>query len=339
VGLLSAGYDTSRARIFADQLVDHLRATGAVDSVALAQATPFNPSGPYALAPIATDSYQPAKDEQPAAAYNAVSPGYFGTLGIPLIRGRDFTHADDDGSTAVSIVSEGMAARYWPGGDPVGRRLKVRDRWTQVVGLVKDIKYQSLGRPAEPLFYVPLRQRMSTGFVVQARTRNGIATFRAEYERALHELDPNVVAYETISMREQLARSTSTQRLASTVFGVFASVALVLAALGLYGVMSYVVTQSTRELGLRMALGAQPRTVLALVLSRGLQLTSVGVVIGLGVALGTTRLLGDLLYKVDPRDPVVFASGLAVMVIATSIACTLPAWRAARTDLVRALRV
>jgi ABC-type antimicrobial peptide transport system permease subunit len=221
----------------------------------------------------------------------------------------------------------------------VGKRLEVRDRWTRVVGVVKDIKYESLLRPAAPIFYVPMRQAMSTSFILQARTRDGTATFRAAYERALHELDPNVVPYETVSMREQLARSLSTQRLASTLLAVFASVALALAALGLYGVMSYVVSQSTRELGLRMALGAQPRAVLALVLSRGLRLTGVGVVIGVGVALGTTRLLGDLLYKVDPRDPVVFACGLAIMVIATVIACVFPAWRAARTDLVRALRV
>jgi ABC-type antimicrobial peptide transport system permease subunit len=140
-------------------------------------------------------------------------------------------------------------------------------------------------------------------------------------------------------MREQVDRSMSSQRIAVTLLGLFGSLALVLAAVGLYGVMSYVVSQSTRELGLRMALGATPAEMLRLVISRGLTLTGTGVVLGAATALGTTRLLGDLLYKVSPRDPMAFGAALMLMAISSSVACLLPAWRAARTDPVQALRL
>jgi predicted permease len=339
ISLLSAGYDTTRAKLFAQQLVDRLRGLGEIDSAVLARATPFDPSGPYPTAPIATDVYRPAADEQPTASYNSVTPGYFGTLGIPIVRGRDFTRADDDTTAPVALVSEAMAARYWPNADPVGRRLRVEEKWTRVVGIVKDIEYESLIKPPGPLFYLPMRQKVSTAFALHLRTRDDAATVRPAFTRVLRELDPNVVPFELLSMQEQVARSTSTERIAGTFLCVFAGVALVLAALGLYGVMSYVVSQSTRELGLRMALGAAPRQVLGLVLSRGLALTGVGVFVGLAVAAGTTRLFDDLLYKVSPRDPFVFALGLAIMLVAAASACVVPAWRAARTDLVTALRV
>jgi putative ABC transport system permease protein len=165
------------------------------------------------------------------------------------------------------------------------------------------------------------------------------AVIRPELVRELHALDPNVDPYEVLTMREEVERSMSGQRIVVAVLSVFASLALGLAAIGLYGVMSYVVSQSTRELGLRMALGAMPRDVVGLVLSRGLVLTTLGVVIGGAIAFGTTRLLGDLLFKVSPRDPVVFGAALGLMLLASVLACFLPAWRAARTDLVSSLRV
>jgi putative ABC transport system permease protein len=157
--------------------------------------------------------------------------------------------------------------------------------------------------------------------------------------RALHAIDPAVDPSELVTLREQVDRSMSTQRIAGTFLGVFASLALGLAAIGLYGVMSYTVSQSARELGLRMPLGAVPRDVLGLVLSRGLVLSMIGVVAGMAVTLGTTRLLSDLLYRVSPRDPVVFGAALLLMLLASAAACFVPAWRTARTNLVNSLRV
>jgi putative ABC transport system permease protein len=294
VGLLSAGYDTTRARMFAAELMDQLRAKGGVESVVLARYTPFEAAGPFGSSGIATDSYRPALDEQPVANFNAVSPGYFSTLGIPIVRGRDFTRADDDTTAPVAIVSETMAAKYWPNADPVGKRLQSKQRWMQVVGVAKDIKYQSLLKPPRPLFYVPIRQTATVSFNVHIKTRSGAAGVRSAYASVLRGLDPNIAPEEIVSLRETVERSTSTQRIASTFLGVFACLALALAAMGLYGVMSYVVSQSTRELGLRMALGAAPHEILRLVMSRGLALATIGVAIGLAAAAGTTRLLGDL---------------------------------------------
>ena len=338
VNLFAAGYDTARSKVFARDLLDHVRTIGGVESAALARTPPFSAAAPYASTPIAADGYDTAPNEQPVANANTVTPGYFATLGIPMLRGRDFTWADEDTTAPVAIVSETMAATYWPNRDPVGRRLEARGRWMHVVGVVKDIKYESLIKPPRPLFYMPMWQSSSVVFELHVKTRNGAATIAPALIGAIHSLDPNLGTYEVISMREQVARSTATQRIAVTFLGVFGGLALLLAAIGLYGVMSYAVSQSTRELGVRLALGAAPRQVLRLVIGRGLVLTALGIVIGVATAFGVTRLLGDLLYKVSPRDPVAFASALVLMLATAVAACLVPAWRAARTDLMRALR-
>jgi ABC-type antimicrobial peptide transport system permease subunit len=160
----------------------------------------------------------------------------------------------------------------------------------------------------------------------------------AALAREVHALDADLALYEVITLQEQVDRSTSPQRVAVTLVGVLGGLALLLAAIGLYGVMSYAVSQSTRELGLRMALGAGPSNVLRLVLSRGLLLTTAGIIIGIALALLLTRLLGGLLYQVSPRDPLAFAAAFAVMTVASAAACFLPAWRAARVDPMAALR-
>jgi ABC-type antimicrobial peptide transport system permease subunit len=170
------------------------------------------------------------------------------------------------------------------------------------------------------------------------RTPLNAETMATALAREVHTLDPGLALYEVITLQEQVDRSTSPQMVAVTLVGILGGLALLLATIGLYGVMSYAVSQSTRELGLRMALGADATNLLRLVFSRGLALTAAGVALGAAVALGMTRLLGNLLYKVSPRDPLAFGSALAVMTMAALAACFLPAWRAARTDPARALR-
>jgi macrolide transport system ATP-binding/permease protein len=317
IPLVAAGYDAQRAKTFQDELIQRVRALPGVEAAAYARAVPLG-YGSFSSTSIAVDGYEPPPNEQPTAEYNEVSPDYFATLGIPLISGREFTRADDENAARVAIVNQTMIARYWRGQNPIGQRLQVKGNWVQVVGIVKDSKYYSMDEAPRPFFYVPLRQ---TALLREVRA-----------------LDPNLAVYEMIPLQEQVDRSTSHELVAVALVALFAGLALLLASIGLYGVMSCTVSQSTRELGLRMALGAGTSNVLRLVLLRGLLLTTTGIIIGIALALLLTRLLGNLLYQVSPRDPLAFAAALAVMTLASVAACFLPAWRATRIDPIQALR-
>jgi macrolide transport system ATP-binding/permease protein len=337
VDLVSAGYDLQRAQTFRDELLDRVKALPGVESAVFARATPLG-YGSYSESPIAVDGYQPPPEEQPTVEYNEVGPDYFVTMGIPLLSGREFTRADDEKAALVAVVNETMAKRYWRGKDPIGERVQVKGRWIRVVGVAKDSKYQSVRETPKPFFYVPGRQNASVGSGLYIRTPLSAKTMATALAREVHALDGNLAPYEMITMQEQVDRSTSAQLVAVTLVGVLGGLALLLAAIGLYGVMSYAVSQSTRELGLRMALGAGASNVLRLVMSRGLTLMLGGVLLGGAVALALTRLMGNMLYRVSPRDPLAFGAAFAVMTIAALAACYLPAWRAARTDPARALR-
>ena len=337
VNLTAAGYDAPRAQTFQDELLARVKALPGVESAAFGRMTPLS-YGSFSSTPIAVDGYQPPPEEQPTVEYNEVGPDYFTTMGIPLVFGREFTRGDDEKAALVAVVNETMAARYWRDRNPIGERVQVKGRWMQVVGVAKDSKYESVRELPKPFFYVPLRQNFSRGAGLYIRTPLSPQTMTTALAREVHALDGNLALFEVITLQEQLDRSTSPQMVAVTLVGVLGGLALLLAAIGLYGVMSYAVSQSTRELGLRMALGAGASNLLRLVLSRGLTLTAGGVLLGAAVALGLTRLLGNLLYKVSPRDPLAFGSAFAVMIIAALAACFLPAWRATRTDPARALR-
>jgi predicted permease len=337
VDLVSAGYDVQRAQNFQDELLDRVKALPGVESAAFARMTPLS-YGSFSSTPIAVDGYQPAPEEQPTAQYNEVGPDYFRTMGIPLVSGREFTRADDEKAALVAVVNETMAAHYWRDRNPIGERLQVKGRWMQVVGVAKDSKYQSVREAPMPFFYVSRRQNFSRGGDLHIRTPLSPETMATALGREVHALDPDLALYEVITLQEQVDRSTSPQQVALTLVGVLGGLALLLAAIGLYGVMSYAVSQSARELGLRMALGAGASNLLRLVMKRGLALTAGGVALGAAVALGLTRLLGNLLYNVSPRDPLAFGSAFLVMTIAALAACLLPAWRATRTDPVQALR-
>jgi len=340
VDLVAAGYDTARAHRFQDDLLARLTTIGGASSAALARSLPFA-TRPYDNGPIAVDGYEPAKDEQPTADYNQVSPGYFKTLGIPLLAGRDFTSADADTSAPIAIVTHALADRYWPNASPIGRRLRLRERWMRVVGIVGDIKYRSLDESPGMLLYIPLAQQRTSYVLLFLRTSASKAAtgIAPAIVGAVHAVDPAVSPYEIITMREQVNRSTAAQRVLVTLLAAFSSLALILAAMGLYGMISYMVSQSARELGLRMALGASPAQLLGLVMSSGLRLAMFGVALGVIIALATTRLLGTILYDVSPHDPYILAAVAVVMTGAATLACLLPAWRATRLDPMRALRL
>jgi len=337
VSLVVSGYDVPRAKTFQNELIDRLSGLPGIESAAFAAVTPLGYAG-YSSSPIAVDGYQPSPNEQPEVEYNQVGPRYLATLGIPLLSGREFARSDDEIAPLVAIVNRTMMIRYWRGQDPVGRRLQVKGRWARVVGVVADSKYESIGETPKPFFYVPLRQDFVREPDLNIRTTQSLQSTLAAVLREVHALDQNLALYETITLQEQVNRAASPQLVAVTLVSTLGGLALLLAAVGLYGVMSYSVAQSARELGLRMALGADAANLLRLVISRGLRLTAGGILFGAVAALALTRLLGQLLYNVSPHDPVVFGLALAVMTTTAIFACLLPAWRASRTDPARVLR-
>jgi macrolide transport system ATP-binding/permease protein len=337
VNAFTAGYDVRRAETFQDELMRRVRAISGVQSAALSAVTPFSylesPS-----APIAVDGYDPPRDQQPAAEFNKVGPAYFETLGIPIVSGRAFTDAEDETAAHVAIVDQTMAAQFWRGLDPVGSRVQVKGQRLRVVGVAKTIRTRNFLDAPKPYFYVPLRQNPAAIVGLQIRTPLGPAAIRPALVREIHALDSNIAPGEIITMREQLERTTASQLVALTMLIVFGGLALILAAIGLYGVMAATVAQSARQMALRVALGAETSHVLRLVLGTGLTVTAIGLAIGLAFALGTTRLMGYLLYEVNPRDPLVFAIALGVVALSSAAACSVPAFRATRTDPLQALR-
>ncbi len=337
VDMVSAGYDAARIRNFQNQFVERVQRLGGVESVSWSRVVPFS-YRTYASAPIAIDGFVAEPGEQPVVEYNEVGPGYFSTLGIPLVSGREFTRADHETAPWTAVVNETMAQRFWRSEDPVGKRLQVKGRWLRIVGVVRNSKYSSLLEAAKPFFFIPLAQSAANSQNFEIRTRLGPEAMATALTREVKAIDPNLAPGETITMREQFDRKNWTPRAAVTLLAIFCGIALLLAGIGLYGVMSYAVSQGTRELGLRMALGAGASHLLQIVMAQGLRLTLIGVAAGAAAALGLTRLMGDLLYKVKPRDPESFAFAFVVMTVAAVAACFVPAWRATRTDPLRALR-
>jgi predicted permease len=336
IDLAAAGYTPTRIKSFEDELVDRLQSIGGVEAAAFERMVPFG-YGSYSTGSLAVEGYETPPGQPLTVEYNQVGPNYFAALGIPIVSGREFTRADNETAPRVAIVNELMAAQYWRGLDPVGRRFQVKGQWLSVVGVAKMSKYRSLAEVPPPFFYVPIRQSIP-GMALHVRSRTGAQAMARVLAREVHAIDANIAPAEVIPMREQVDRTTAVQRMAVAMLAVFGGMALLLAAIGLYGVMSYSVSRSTRELGLRMALGAGRPDVLRLVMRHGLVLTAVGIALGSGASLALTRLIGNLLYRVSPRDPAAFAAALAVMALAAAAACFVPAWRALRTDPVEALR-
>ena len=337
IDMAAAGYDTKRASVFKDRVIERIDALPGVESAAFVGGAPFAYAG-GASAPVAVDGYEAPPDQTPTVDYAQIGPGYLATLGIALVAGREFTRDDDERSDPVAIVNEPMAERYWRGRDPVGWRVVVGGRSMRVVGVAKLSKYRDLMEPSRPFFYVPLRQSNALGPTLMIRTTLSPAAIVMALTSEVRALDASLTPDLPMTMREQINRMNQSTAMAVMLLTAFGGTALIMAAIGLYGVMSFNVTQNARELALRLALGANRSILLRRVLAGGLLLTGGGVVCGAVAALGLTKLLGTLLYDVNPRDPRVFSLAGATMVVAAVAACVVPAWRATRTDPVTALR-
>jgi predicted permease len=337
IDLAAADYDLGRANVFKDRLIERINSLPGVEASAFVGGPPFSYAGGGAAA-VAVDGYEVQPGEAPTVEYTQIGPAYLRTLGIPLVTGREFTRDDNETSELVAIVNEPMAARYWRGRDPVGSRLLVAGRPMRVVGIAKLSKSRDLMEPARPFFYVPLRQTSARGQTLMIRTTLAPSVMTTALAKEVRALDGSLTPDLLMTMREQIGRMNQSTTMAVRLLTAFGAVALILAAIGLYGVMSFNVTQNARELALRLALGADPSTLLRRVLGSGMLLTASGMACGAVAALGLTRLLGTLLFDVNPRDPVTFAMAFVAMSVASAAACLVPAVRATRTDPVQVLR-
>lgn len=335
-----AGYDAARAKRFRDDLADRVSAIPGVESVAFARIRPFSYQT-YFSAPITVDGYEPGPDERPTVDYNQVSPGYFAAMKNPIVSGREFTRNDSESSFLAVIVNQQMVAKYWHGVDPVGKRIQVNDKWMQVVGVAKDSKYESFAELPKPFMYVSMDQLPVVNSYVMIRAAQSPDAMYSTLAREVQSMDAGLGLQEVITLREHINRTAlASQKIVVSLLFIFGGIALLLAAVGLYGVVSYAVSQSKRELGLRMALGAGAAHLFRIVMLHGLLLAAGGVALGSIAALFLTRLIatGTLLYQVNPRSPMAFMFAGVVMVTISIAACFNPAWQAARTDPVRALR-
>jgi putative ABC transport system permease protein len=270
-------------------------------------------------------------------------PGYFATLGIPLLRGRNFTASETSEARRVVLISESMARRHFAGEDPIGKRIRV-DMFeepvpTEIVGIVGDVRYDSLVDEAEPTVYFPLPELLSSPWrTLVIRTEGDPAEMASLVRRELRAVDPNQPVSDVRTMDQVMAATVGRARFNTLLLGLFAGLATLLSAVGIFGVMNHSVTLRTREIGLRMALGAQPGEVLRLILKQGFLLTVIGIAIGLAGALALTRVLSSLLFGVGSTDPATFGAIVLLLAFVSLIACYLPARRATRVDPLTALR-
>lgn len=280
---------------------------------------------------------------RPVAGFVMASPGYFHTMGIPILQGRGFTEADDEKAPPVTVVRQAFARRYFPNEDPVGKRIRPRagvpPLWREIVGVVGDVKDRGLAGTSGPVYYVPYNQLpLSSALTLMARAKGNPRALVSLVRSEMSSMDPNIALYRTETMERYLASSSAQARFNTILLGIFASLALLLAAVGLYGVVSYSVSQRTHEIGVRMALGAQKNDVLRLVVGQGMVLALIGVGIGIIAAMGLTRLMASLLYGVKPTDPLTFVVVSLVLISAALFACYIPARQATKGDPMVALR-
>ena len=335
------GYSQDRSAQFWRTALDRIAALPGVEHVATASRVPF--SFNFNRQNVAVPGRQKSADEMGAAINAAtVSPGYFATLGVGIVDGRAFQASDTPDRPRVAVINETMAARYWPGRRAVGERVFERTldsgRPIDIVGVVTNHKLQTVGEPDGPAIFLADTQRPDSYRVILARTSGDAAALVRDVRRTLHDLEPQLLLIEQQTMTEQIAATLFPMRVAAVLVGVFGALALLLAAMGVYGVIAFAVARRTREIGVRMAIGARPAHVLRLVVRQGLALAIVGLAAGVGLAALATQALAGALYGVSAADPIAWGSAAALLLGIATLANVLPARRAMRIDPVRALR-
>ena len=340
VDLGAQGYSEARARDFHRVMLERAAELPGVERATLASGIPLFQGGFLrTVFPEGTDSSD--RKAGKLVQLNTVEPGYFETMGIKLERGRDFLPSDHPDSPRVVVVNETMAKQFWPDQDAIGKRFKFfgQDWWNEVIGITTDGKYNFIGENPQPHIYLSLTQVFEPAVSLHLRTSGDPATALGMARREVQELDRVLPITNVFTFGEILRQSLWAPRMGASLLVVFGLLSLVLAVIGIYGVMSYSVNQRTRELGLRMALGADQGDVLKLVVRQGVTLAALGIVVGLVLSLAATRLIGNLLFDVTARDPLIFAGIPVLLGLAALVASALPASRAARVDPTVALRI
>ena len=333
-----SGYDDNRGREFYRLLVERVGTIPGVQSVTLARRLPLTLSG-IAFANVVIEGYAPTKDEDMHLNYETVGPHYFQSMRIPLLRGRDFDERDQERAPGVVIINETMAQRYWPGGDALGKHLKLTKGWLEVVGIAKDVKNRSLSETPQPFLYLPLLQDYRSNMILVARTAIKPEKMLHAIQKEVAALDPEMPMFDVKTLEEHISVSLFLQRMAATLLSIFGLLAVSLAALGLYGVMAYAVSQRTRELGIRVSVGAKQPDILKLILGQAVMLSVTGVVGGLTIALAVTGFSAHLLYGVSAADPMTFAVVALMLLGVALLAAYFPARRATKIDPMIALRI
>jgi putative ABC transport system permease protein len=337
--LSTTGFSTRDMLDFCRRLQARLRAAPGITNAAYADYAPLGSSaGPYDE--VRPEGYVPAPNESREVNNYQISEGFFGLLRIPLLEGREFRDTDDRTSPPVMIVNQSFARRYFHGENPVGRRVRFWDRWSTVIGLVRDSKYFNIAEAPRPHFFVPFRQTAGTDgqlfFFVKAAASP--AAVMGELRGEVAGVDPNAVAFDAMSLTDWTEVTLLPQKVAASMLAALGLISLVLAAVGLYSVMAYAVIQRTQEIGIRMALGALPGDVLRDVLRRGLLLTITGLALGLAAAFALARLVAAMLVHVSAADPLTFGGAALFLMLVALVASYVPARRATKVDPMVALR-
>ncbi|MGA2591786.1 MAG: ABC transporter permease [Bryobacteraceae bacterium] len=337
--LSTAGYSVPQRKLFCRRLRERLESQPGVLAATYADMVPLGfDTGPWEDLQI--EGYVPGPSENLKIYRNLVAPGYFGLMRIPLLDGRDFTEHDDEKSQPAMIVNESFVRRFFAGRNPIGRRVHGWGDWFTVVGVAKDSKYHTPDEAPKPYFYVPFRQvyREDLAIAIYVRTAGDPTQALPLVRQEIRGIDPKVAMFDAMPLTEFISASLFAQKMAATLLAVLGVVALVLAAVGLYSVMAYSISQRTREVGIRMALGARPASVLALTIREGMGMTAVGLLVGIVAALAVTRLASGLLVNVSATDPLIFGGAALFLAMVALAASYIPARRATRVDPNVALR-
>jgi predicted permease len=339
--------DVPRRAAFDRELLRRMKAIPGVELAAMTSALPSTNTNPNAVGGLATEGF--AIEDRPVessldlrAERIRISPDYFKVLQATLVHGRSFTEGDEDGKPLVAIIDESTAHKYWPSRDPLGRRVRFgRDPtkpWTTVVGVVKDIKSDGLDVDGVPHIYVSTYQDSSKRLSVVLRTSLPPTQLEPQIRREIQGIDPGLPVFSVSTMDDVLDRSLASRRFSADLLGGFAGLAVLLASIGIYGLLAYIVGQRSREIGIRMALGARREDILGMFLRKGVALTGVGIVVGLVLSASTASLMASLLYGVRPHDPAVFLIVPLLLFTVAVLASYLPARRATKVDPMIALR-